>query len=102
VNDQNHDPERSVVLPGYHHLRRAWQPGEEITLHLDLTPRWTYPDRRIDAARGCAAIERGPLAYCFEQADGIQLGDLAVLPRRRPDQGRVPYRCSNASWSRRS
>jgi DUF1680 family protein len=91
VNDQNHDPERSVVLPGYHHLRRAWQPGDEITLHLDLTPRWTHPDRRVDAVRGCGAIERGPLVYCFEQADqpdGILLGDLAALPgaalRERP------------------
>jgi DUF1680 family protein len=41
--------------------------------------------------RGCGAIERGPLVYCFEQADqpdGILLGDLAVLPgaalRERP------------------
>ena len=83
VNGENHDSERSVVLPGYHHLRRAWQPGDEITLHLDLTPRWTHPDRRVDAVRGCVAIERGPLVYCFEQADqadGIQLADLAVQP----------------------
>ena len=83
VNGENHDSERSAVLPGYHHLRRAWQPGDEITLHLDLTPRWTNPDRRVDAVRGCVAIERGPLVYCFEQADqadGIQLADLAVQP----------------------
>ena len=48
-----------------------------------MTPRWTYPDRRVDAVRGCAAIERGPLVYCFEQADqldGIRLDDLAVKP----------------------
>jgi len=80
VSNENHDPERSVVLPGYHHLRRAWRPGDEI-IQLDLTPSWTHPDRRVDAVRGCVAIERGPLVYCFEQADqadGIQLEDLAV------------------------
>jgi uncharacterized protein len=54
-----------------------------ITLHLDLTPRLTYPDRRVDAVHGCVAIERGPLVYCFEQADqldGVHVDDLAVRP----------------------
>jgi hypothetical protein len=54
-----------------------------ITLHLDVTPRWTYPDRRVDAIRGCVAIQRGPLVYCFEQADqpdGARLDDLGVRP----------------------
>src|SRR5580704_9857779 len=83
VNDKDHDPERSMVLPAYHHLRRPWQPGDEMTLLLDLTPRWTRPDRRVDAVRGCVAIERGPLVYCFEQADqpaGVQVQDLAARP----------------------
>ena len=76
----NNDPERAVVTPpGYLRLRDRWRPGDEVTLHLDMTPRWTYPDRRIDALRGCAAIERGPLVYCFEQADqSVPLDDLAV------------------------
>ena len=53
-----------------------------ITLHLDVPPRWTYPDRRVDAIRGCVAIERGPLVYCFEQADqppNAGLDDLALV-----------------------
>jgi DUF1680 family protein len=52
-------------------------------LRLDVTPRWTYPDRRVDAVRGCVAIERGPLVYCFEQVDqldGARLDDLAIKP----------------------
>ncbi|HWN63519.1 MAG TPA: glycoside hydrolase family 127 protein, partial [Streptosporangiaceae bacterium] len=83
INNKDHDSERNVVLPSYHHLRRAWRPGDEITLRLDLTPRWTHPDRRVDAVRGCVAIERGPLIYCFEQADqpaGVPVDDLAVRP----------------------
>jgi len=77
----NDDPERAVVPPGYLLLRRRWQPGDVVTLQLDMMPRWTYPDRRVDAVRGCVAIERGPLVYCFEQADqldGIAVDDLAV------------------------
>ena len=64
-------------------LHRPWRNGDLITLHLDVTPRWTYPDRRVDAIRGCVAIERGPLVYCFEQADqldGAHPDDLGVLP----------------------
>ena len=79
----NNDPERTVVSPGYHILHRRWQPGDVITVHLDVTPRWTYPDRRVDAVRGCVAIERGPLVYCFEQADqlgGARVDDLVIQP----------------------
>jgi len=54
----NNDPERTEVSPGYHILHRPWRPDDVVSLRLDVTPRWTYPDRRVDAVRGCAAIER--------------------------------------------
>jgi DUF1680 family protein len=78
----NQFAERTVAPDsGYLHLHQQWRPGDEITLHLDMTPRWTYADRRVDAVRGCAAIERGPLVYCFEQADQlVRLDELAVRP----------------------
>jgi uncharacterized protein len=79
----NDEAERAGVPASYQVLHRRWEPGDVITLHLDLTPRWTYPDRRVDAVRGCVAIERGPLVYCFEQADqldGVCVDDLAVRP----------------------
>src|SRR6516164_3850882 len=79
----NDDPERAGISPGYHLLHRPWHKGDVVTLHLDVTPRWTYPDRRVDAIRGCVAIERGPLVYCFEQADqldGAPLDDLVIEP----------------------
>ena len=76
----NDSPERTVTSPdGYLLVRRRWRAGDELRLRLDLTPRWTSPDRRVDAVRGCAAIERGPLVYCFEQADQpVALEELAV------------------------
>jgi DUF1680 family protein len=81
----NDDAERTVVpQAGYLRLHQRWRPGDEVALHLDLTPRWTYPDRRVDAVRGCAAIERGPFVYCFEQADQlVRLDELAVRPGSR-------------------
>jgi DUF1680 family protein len=81
----NQSAERTVVpQAGYLRLEQEWRPGDEVTLHLDMTPRWAYPDRRVDAARGCAAIERGPLVYCFERADQlVRLDELAVRPGAR-------------------
>ena len=76
----NNSSERPVVTPdGYLRLRRRWSRGDAVTLRLDMTPRWSYPDHRVDAVRGCAAIERGPLVYCFEQADhAIPLDEMTV------------------------
>jgi len=78
----NRSPERFVVPPdSYLRLRRSWRPGDVLRLHLDLTPRWTYPDLRVDAVRGCVALERGPLVYCFEQTDQpARLDELAIFP----------------------
>ncbi|MFC4590872.1 glycoside hydrolase family 127 protein [Sphaerisporangium corydalis] len=67
---------------GYAAVRRAWRPGDTFTLDLDMSPRLVHPHRRIDALRGCVAVERGPLVYCFEQADqrGADVEDLALGP----------------------
>lgn len=65
--------------PGYPELNRAWQQGDMVELTLDLTPRVTTPDPRIDAVRGCVAIERGPLVYCWEQIDQDADVDLEAV-----------------------
>jgi DUF1680 family protein len=81
----NDSAERAVAPDtGYLTVHQQWRPGDVITLNLDVTPRWTRPDRRVDAVRGCAAIARGPLVYCFEQADqAVRLDELAVTPDAR-------------------
>lgn len=63
---------------GYLRVTRPWRPGDTLTLDLDLdmAPRLTRPDPRVDALRGCVAVERGPLVYCFEQADQPPATDL--------------------------
>src|ERR1700759_1591165 len=56
--------------PGtYARLHRRWSRGDVVTLSLPMPPRLTWPDDRIDAVRGCVAIERGPLVCCIEQTD---------------------------------
>jgi uncharacterized protein len=78
----NGEPVQATAAQGYLTVTRTWQPGDVLAATFDLTPRWVYPHPRIDAVRGCAAVERGPLVYCFEhvdQADGTDLDDLALV-----------------------
>ena len=76
--------------------RRVWRAGDSVVLSLDMPARVTSPDPRVDAIRGCVALERGPLVYAVETADvpaGIELEDLALpdgiapIPLDRPDIG---------------
>jgi DUF1680 family protein len=71
-----------VAVPedGWLRIRRAWSPGDAVRLDLELKPRLTVADPRVDATRGCVAIERGPLVYCVEGVDhpGGGLDDLVV------------------------
>ena len=69
------------VEPGYATVTRDWRVGDTVTLELDMTPRVVAPHPRIDAVRGCLAIERGPLVYCVEAADapaGTVVDDLRL------------------------
>ncbi len=65
--------------PGYVAAEREWRPGEVVVLELTMPPRLTYADPRIDAVRGCVAVERGPLVYCAQFAGEQEL--VAVDPQ---------------------
>lgn len=57
-----------------------WSAGDEIDLTLVMPPRFTVADDRVDASRGQAAIERGPIVYCVEGVDhlDVRLDDIVV------------------------
>jgi DUF1680 family protein len=68
---------RRACEPGtYLRLRGRWAPGSSVLLDLPMPVRWTVGHERVDAVRGCTAVERGPLVYCLEQAD--QPADVLV------------------------
>jgi hypothetical protein len=85
-------PADATAQGGYQVVRRRWQPGDVLVLDLDLSPRLSYPSRHIDALRGTAAVERGPLVYCFEQADHgqVSIEDLAVSGSALGEQPAAP------------
>jgi DUF1680 family protein len=77
----------TVVAPGFAVVDRELVTGETIELTLPMTPRFTWPDPRIDAVRGCVAVERGPLVLCAESHDlppGTTLDDMRVHATTAP------------------
>jgi uncharacterized protein len=76
-----------ATAAGWAELSRPWRAGDTAVLDLELPVRVTEPDPRVDAVRGCVAVERGPLVYCLESADlpsGVRLEDLRWDAAREP------------------
>ncbi|MFE5241637.1 MULTISPECIES: glycoside hydrolase family 127 protein [unclassified Streptomyces] len=71
--------EQGTGAAGWLRVRREWRTGERVVLDLAVRPRLTHPDPRVDAVRGCAAVEFGPLVYCLESADQPRRLDEVLL-----------------------
>jgi len=72
---------------------RQWRTGDAFELRLDIAPRVTRPDPRVDAVRGCVALERGPLVYAIESADlppGVELEDVEIPDGAAPRDAAGP------------
>ena len=79
-----------VASGEYATLTRRWQAGDRVVLEIDVSPRLTAPNPRIDAVRECVALERGPIVYCVEQHDlpaGADLADVALDAAANPVDG---------------
>ncbi len=44
----------------------AFAAGDQLELELAMPAVFVHPDPRIDAVRGCVAVQRGPIVYCAE------------------------------------
>ncbi len=83
-----------TVGPGYADVTESFAAGDVIELVLPMAPRIVVPDPRIDAVRGCVAVERGPEVLCLESVDIVGSDPLERLeldlstPLRESD-GRV-------------
>ena len=63
------DSAEQAAEPGAVQIRRSFRAGDVVELHLPMEPRFTAADPRIDAVRGCLAVERGPEVLCLESVD---------------------------------
>ncbi|MGC0368861.1 glycoside hydrolase family 127 protein [Microbacterium sp. SLBN-111] len=66
----------SAVAPGIARVRRPFRAGDVVELELPMAPRVVTPDPRIDAVRGCVAIERGPEVLALESTDVPRVDDV--------------------------
>jgi hypothetical protein len=76
----NGAPAAYEAVNGYAVVTRQWAAGDAVEWRPELSAALigARPDIRADA--GKAAIERGPLVYCFEEADnGAPLASLSIL-----------------------
>lgn len=70
---ESHDADAT----GYARITREWRKGDTVVLTLPMTARRVLANERVDADRGRAAIERGPVVYALEGIDnGGTLDDL--------------------------
>lgn len=72
--------EKQELKPINGYVIIAVKDGDEVKLVLSDTPHFVYPSVKIPAVSGMAAIRRGPLVYCFEDADN---GDVLSLALKR-------------------
>jgi uncharacterized protein len=73
-------------------LRRTWAAGDTVEVVLDTAVRAVVAHPRVASLHGRAAVARGPLVYCVEQADNDRaVEDLRITGREewsasyRPD-----------------
>ena len=72
--------------PGrYAEVRRVWQPGDAVRLHLPMLVRRVEAHPYVVENAGRVGLVRGPILYCVEGADnpGLDPRDL-VLPAEAP------------------
>src|SRR5271169_6735924 len=81
----NGEPIALAVTNGYATIHRVWRKGDAMTLDLKMPAErlYAHPNVRMDVGR--AALRRGPLIYCVEEADnpGGPVQTLS-LPRSAP------------------
>jgi DUF1680 family protein len=54
---------------GFARLRRTWEKGDRIEVHLPMPVRRVICHEKAEANQGRAALERGPVVYCVEGVD---------------------------------
>ncbi|WP_163504693.1 glycoside hydrolase family 127 protein [Fodinicola acaciae] len=66
---------------GYVRVERTWSTGDIVDMEFAMPVRKTMASPRVDAVRGCVALERGPLVYCLESVDqpeNVRLDDVRI------------------------
>jgi uncharacterized protein len=73
---------------GYLRIERTWQPGDVVSLEMEMPVERIYAHPNIRQDAGKVALQRGPVVFCLEQVDHkAPLGHLR-LPREAAIEAR--------------
>lgn len=76
----NGDAVTPDIERGHAELRRTWADGDTLTLEFPMPVRQIEAHPRLTAAAGRAALQRGPMVYCFEGTDNDVTLENVCLP----------------------
>ena len=65
----NGEPVEASIEKGYLSISRKWKEGDEVSLSLNMVPRFVMANEAVEADRGRLAVECGPIVYCAEWPD---------------------------------
>lgn len=83
ISVNGRSPEFAMVK-GYAALSRQWQQGDTIEASFPMPVRRVISHLKVKKNQGKAALQRGPLLYCFEGADhNGRVLNLALTRRSR-------------------
>lgn len=77
---------------GYVYLDRKWEAGDLVELRFPMEIRRVYASQHVREDAGCVALMRGPVVYCFEEADNGELLQSLRIPRELKAEA---YLCEN-------
>ncbi len=60
---------QGIWKEGYWHLTKQWGKEEKLEIRFDMPVRRIYANQKVRDCAGCVALMRGPVVYCFEEAD---------------------------------
>lgn len=67
-----------AVEDGFAVIRRKWQTGDQVKLSISMQTNQVVSHERVFDNRHQFAVQRGPLVYCFEEADNGDLRHMAI------------------------
>ena len=76
VNNQPFEPD--LIENGFCFIRREWKEGDKVLLEMKMPIRRVLSHPRVEINLGKIAVERGPLVYCFESVDNLEVFKLKM------------------------
>jgi DUF1680 family protein len=80
----NNEEAACELRKGYAFITRQWRGGDQIAFSMEMPAQLVYANPKVSENIGKAAVTRGPLVYCLEEADnGAELHKICLDRKAR-------------------